>query len=414
MRYGSAESIETQTNNIIENLMNSIIHSISRRSSEDYALVMIDNVIKKLQNSYPFLQYIQINTNRFSEMRKTLVIDPHINEIPQDQIKQSIEQLLQHILVLMGKNAGFFFIKEIEKNLDPKYKLAIKQIGIDLEYIQLHVEVEKKQTKLPSIDYRDLFDRVLKTLLTLMENEVGKDQAIHIFIQTLKKYEKKYDFLNTISYTDLRYTFGKNEIDIDSSINEKEPALLRQAIEDSVIEVYRSLAEQGKYLEKNTFFSQFTKDYQSKLQELEISLNRSHISNSLLFKQVMYALIDIISLVCTQHYAVVMTNSVLTKMNHYEFLKEISVKADEHTHHPDVHVLADLDDISETDMRRSIQKIFEHIIQNLDENGKHQFIDKFKQKIEKNCLLRLEELGVNLHMIQLRCDVLHRFKQTNY
>lgn len=410
MIQGSVERIETQPSTIIGKLMTSIIQSIARRSSEDYALVMLSNVIKKLQNSYPFLQYIKINTNRFSEMRRQIDINPLINEIPQEQVQQSIQDLLQQILTLMGKNAGFFFVKEIEKNLDPKYKQAIKHFGIDLEYIQLHVEVEKKQTKAPSIDHCDLFDRVLKTLLTMIENEIGRDHAITIFKQTLKKYENKYDFLNNISYTDLRYTFGKNEIEIDNSINSKQSSLLRQAFEDIIIEIYRSLAEHGKYLDKNTFFNQFTRDYHSKLQELGVSLKRSHISNSLLYKHIMQTLIDIISPICSQQYAVVMTNSVLTKMNQYEFLKEISIQKKENTQDYYINILTNFDDTSETDMRRSIQKLIGHIIQNLDENGKNQFIDKFKKNIEKNCLIRMEELGVNLHMIQLKCDVLHRFK----
>jgi len=64
------------------------------------------------------------------------------------------------------------------------------------------------------------------------------------------------------------------------------------------------------------------------------------------------------------------------------------------------------DEISETDVRRSIQKLLEEIIDSLGEELGQKFINEFKNSLEKNCLLRIEEIGVNLHMIQLRHELL--------
>ena len=62
----------------------------------------------------------------------------------------------------------------------------------------------------------------------------------------------------------------------------------------------------------------------------------------------------------------------------------------------------DLDELNETDIRRSIQNLLEQIIDSVGEKLGPKFIEDFKRSLESFYLLRIEEMGVNLHLIQLR------------
>ena len=50
----------------------------------------------------------------------------------------------------------------------------------------------------------------------------------------------------------------------------------------------------------------------------------------------------------------------------------------------------------------------EEIVGSLGAELEHKFITEFKNSLEKNYLLRIEEMGVNLHMIQLRQELLKK------
>jgi len=138
-----------------------------------------------------------------------------------------------------------------------------------------------------------------------------------------------------------------------------------------------------------------------------VNLKKKQFGNSLVFKYVIKAIIAVISQASTQRYAVFAMNSFLKKIDtKYVFLKHIVVNPVESDELCDVSVMTNLDEISETDVRRAIQKLLEEIIDSLGGKLGQKFINEFKNSLEKNCLLQIEEMGVNLHMIQLRHDLL--------
>jgi hypothetical protein len=60
-----------------------------------------------------------------------------------------------------------------------------------------------------------------------------------------------------------------------------------------------------------------------------------------------------------------------------------------------------LDTINETDARRAIHLLLESITESLGEKISDEFIQKFKNSLDKKYLLKIEEMGINFHMIEL-------------
>ncbi|MCK5458925.1 MAG: hypothetical protein KAI20_03470 [Thermoplasmatales archaeon] len=389
--------------------MKSIVEVIGRRSSEDYALVMLGNTIKKLKEIHYFLRFLQIKNTRYSEIKNVVTIDSSINEIDSEDLGKAMQEIIGMVVTAMGKDAGFFFVKEIKNKIGPNYEIALRNMGVDLDFMQFSFEVDKKQTRTLTIENSDVFRLVLKTLIALIEKEIGRDFAISTVTKLIEEYANKYDFLKNITMVDIRYTLGENEINVGQEIDRLEPTHVGKAIEDIIVGVHRSLGENGKPLHIDEFKRQLTSDYRTKLEEMGVNLKKKQFGNSLVFKYVIKALIAVISQASTQRYAVFAMNSFLKKIDtKYVFLKHIVVNPVESDELCDVSLMTNLDEISETDIRRSIQKLLEEIIDSLGAELGQKFINKFKDSLEKNCLLQIEEMGVNLHMIQLRQELLRK------
>jgi len=368
---------------------------------------MLGNTIKKLQERHYFLRFLQIKNTRYSEIKNVVTIDLSINEIDSEDLGKAMQEIVGMVVTAMGKDAGFFFVKEIKNKIGPNYEIALRNMGVDLDVMQFSFEVDKKQTRTLTIENSDVFRRFIKILIALIEKEIGRDFAISTVTKLIEEYANKYDFLKNITMVDIRYILGENEINVGQEIDRLEPTHVGKAIEDIIVGMHRSLGENGKPLHIDEFKRQLTSDYRTKLEEMGVNLKKKQFGNSLVFKYVIKALIAVISQASTQRYAVFAMNSFLKKIDtKYVFLKHIVVNPVESDELCDVSIMTNLDEISETDVRRAIQKLLEEIIDYLGGELGQKFINEFKNSLEKNCLLRIEEMGVNLHMIQLRHELL--------
>ena len=69
-------------------------------------------------------------------------------------------------------------------------------------------------------------------------------------------------------------------------------------------------------------------------------------------------------------------------------------------------VFAYIDAVSHPDLGKAIQKLIEKVMMSLGENAGKDFVKKFKEHLGNAYILKIEEMGVNLHMIELRQNLL--------
>lgn len=384
----------------------SIIDVIGRRSSEDYALVMVSNTIKKLCDKYNFLKLVQIKKTRYSEIENIIDIDSSIDQLNPDELGKAFTELIDVIVIAMGKNAGFFFIKEVKNKIGSNYGLKIRNMGVDLDFMQFSFEVDKKQIKTIVNDNEDVFYRSIKILIDILENKYGRAFAVSTIQNLIDEYSKKYDFLKKVKIIDVRYTFGANEIDVDEDLDALKPSYVGMAIQDIIFGLIRNLQEIDKPFQIDDFKRQLPYEYKRKLTEMGVDLNKKQIAYPLLIKHVIKALIEVLSNVSTQQYAIFAMNSFLKNIdNKYDFLKQIKITSIDSNELCNISIMTNLNELNETDVRRSIQNLLEQIIDSIGEKLSQKFIDDFKNSLENFYLLKIEEMGVNLHLIQLRHQI---------
>jgi hypothetical protein len=151
-------------------------------------------------------------------------------------------------------------------------------------------------------------------------------------------------------------------------------------------------------------------EYLVKLKEIGVTISTHGLGYNAIFKQVIKALIDILGSTSTENDAIFTLNSFLRKIDiTYKFLKY--VKVDPATGQGELYhitITDNIDSISETDARRAIQQLLATIMESLDEKARKEFIQKFKNALEKKYLSKIEEMGVNFHMIELRQEMMNQ------
>ena len=66
---------------VVEHVLHGLISKISRRTSEAFAVVALDTIIKELQQQYDFLKYIEVKDTSYSEGIDALNISSDIDSI---------------------------------------------------------------------------------------------------------------------------------------------------------------------------------------------------------------------------------------------------------------------------------------------------------------------------------------------
>jgi hypothetical protein len=134
---------ELEKSDIIKNLLSTVIDISGRKTNKGYAISTMDSLIKKLKTRFEFLKHVQIKDTRFSEDEDSVSVVSDINAIESSEVGKAINEIITTMDRSLGKNAGHFFIKEIQNTLGDEYNSSIKDMGVDLGLLQLEREVEE-------------------------------------------------------------------------------------------------------------------------------------------------------------------------------------------------------------------------------------------------------------------------------
>ena len=91
----------------------------------------------------------------------------------------------------------------------------------------------------------------------------------------------------------------------------------------------------------------------------------------------------------------------------FDYLKLINIDSTRFSEGIDAIIVPDdIEHIRESELGRGLQKIMENLIKALGEEAGRNFVEKFKKRLGKAYILRIEEIGVNLHMMELRQNLI--------
>ncbi len=135
----------------MKQVLRTLINVSSRKTTDEYAVTALNTLIKQLKQQYDFLKNIQIKDIQYLEESNPVTVMSAVNFIPPTEIGKALSAIISTMNQSLGKNAGHFFIKEIQRNLEEEYSSTIKDMGVDLNMLQLEFEVaqlEKEVTRM--------------------------------------------------------------------------------------------------------------------------------------------------------------------------------------------------------------------------------------------------------------------------
>ncbi len=399
-----------QINNteLLGTILKSTLGVIGRRTSEAYANMTLESVLSNISKKHKFLRNIKIEKDRYKETINVIDIDDEINNENVKNVGIAIKDFMINIANTMGKDAGFYFIKEIKEDIPYKYENIMSDLGIDLDYIQSEFITEIKNSFKFSIENSEVMNHVLTVLFEIVDSESGRDVAYETLDELINRLNTQYEALNYVKINDVRSIQNVELINTDKQINKLDSQEVGVCIQKIIQELSMDFDEKKFLLIMDKIKNNISADYSYKLNEMGVNFDVIKLKQTLLLKHTIQSLLQILAESTTQSYSVMILSNIINKYeDKFDFLKLINIDA---LHLSDgieaIEVSDEINNVSPSELGRAIQRMMEKVSTSLGEKAGRDFLDLFKKRMGKAYILRLEEIGVNLHMIELRKNLL--------
>jgi hypothetical protein len=401
-QYGNKE--------IMVHLLRSIIAVIGRRTSDAYANVIISDTIQNLTDRYSFLEHVEVLASHYMETVDAVSISDEINYINPSLIGRATRDILESITYTMGKDAGHYFIKEIKEDIPYEYRDAMKDLCVDLDLLQIKYISDLKESYDTRIENSDVIKKIFNVLYKILEEEKDRDFAYNALDKIVANLKIKHDILDAIQINDARYIEGVNVATVGLEVNMENSTRVGVAIQNILEEINRALDEKGGYYFTDNIKRYLTSDYILKLQHMGVRLDDIKLSQGLVLRQVLKALVDVLGEANTQSWAVLAVNNVLKSYNtRFDFFNYVTVESVESSKNSAyaIGIPDEIDMVEPFMLGKGIQKIIEVITASFGKESGKIVLDKFKRRLGRAFIVIIEELGVNLHMVELRNNFLN-------
>ena len=132
---------------LITTILKSLYNVTSRRKSSKFAEDTIQEALSALKQDYDFLSNIKIENRKLTNEEFDVNLKSNIEKIPKAKLGGAIETLIRVICNDIGKDTGLYFITEMKQSFNPIIYDHLKDIGVDLNKIQIEQQIAYKRLK---------------------------------------------------------------------------------------------------------------------------------------------------------------------------------------------------------------------------------------------------------------------------
>ena len=391
---------------VLLHILQTLVSKIGRRTSEGFAMVIMDNTLQELRPRYPFLRFVTIENTLYSEGANAIHILPDIDSIESKDVYKAISECLKITVKHLEKNADFFFIKEVKEAISDIDEIVFDEGQINLNFMQFEYLAERQHEL--KIQNSEITEQILKSLIYVVNKKYPEIKTMQIVSAAIKKLIKLYDFLSFIEIHDQPDSQGFFVICALPDINSVHMLTLGQAMQNLIEEVGKA----AEWESNQTFIDQFKTELGEPLLETlnKIGINLSHIQvvllrreHSHIVKKTFETLLAIITNRKSKDFAVTTLCSALHELEQkHEVLQLISVNTSENNLENDIiQVMSEINDVESYKLGQAIREVIKFSGKNLgDKTGA--FIEDFKHQLGDDYLNEIEKIGVNLHFLELK------------
>ena len=132
---------QLKNSDVTKQVINTLINTTKRKSTEDEAVMKMNSLIKKLETNYDFLQYIEIKDTRFEEEDDIVDVMSEIDSVPAKDVGKALYTVISTMSNSFDKHAGRFLLQEFRRNVGGEYISTLREMGADIDILLLEYEV---------------------------------------------------------------------------------------------------------------------------------------------------------------------------------------------------------------------------------------------------------------------------------
>jgi len=133
----------------MKNVLKTLISISSRKTDLPYAIMTMEDLIKRLETRYDFLKHVQINDDLYNEETASIIsVMSDVNAVPPTEMGKALHAIIDSLNRSLGERGGHFFIKEIRSTLSDEYLSVMKSMGVDLGMMQLESEITRLEREI--------------------------------------------------------------------------------------------------------------------------------------------------------------------------------------------------------------------------------------------------------------------------
>jgi hypothetical protein len=137
---------EINNSDLIRVTLKALYTTAARRTTQNFAVAVIDSIIRTINEKYVFLKYVQIKPDYGSG--EFIEINPEINKVHPAKIGKVVEAIVQIVCLDLKEKAGHYFIKEVKTKSGEKIISKLRECGVDLDLLMLQQQyLYRRQNK---------------------------------------------------------------------------------------------------------------------------------------------------------------------------------------------------------------------------------------------------------------------------
>ncbi|KYK30749.1 MAG: hypothetical protein AYK22_02990 [Thermoplasmatales archaeon SG8-52-3] len=140
--------VDFNNSEVVRHILQTLINLSGRKTTKKQAISTMYELIKNLEDKYDFLKHIEIKDTRFLETEEPVSVMSDINSVKLNDVGKALYDIIKKMNSNLGRQAGYFFIKELKNNIGENYFSVMEEMGLNFGLMQLEFEVNVMSKKL--------------------------------------------------------------------------------------------------------------------------------------------------------------------------------------------------------------------------------------------------------------------------
>jgi len=199
---------------LLQGILASLSEVTAEKTSPAFSQMVVEAILQSLQRKFSFLSEVKFNQND-----STIYIPSQVNDLEEPELAKAIEAIIRLVYMNLEKQAGLFFISELEKHAEPGIIPKIRDIGVDLELMQIeHHQLYRHNSRssdqsstnfLEGEEGCDPTSEELRLLQLLQQKDVDANEAINALKISSQELD---DMIVKLLNNELLHYVSENEV----------------------------------------------------------------------------------------------------------------------------------------------------------------------------------------------------------